>query len=289
MVNTSEKIRILAEELLGTRQAYAPTLPAQSHVYDFADKVLCLLFPHFAEKSLDSVYDIMHQIDQMHTTLRAILHPLSSLLSKSVDEISLTFSDKITAIQEQLSKDAEAIYMGDPAAYSVDEVIFSYPGFYATAIYRIAHEFYLMGVPIFPRTLTEYAHQQTGVDIHPGAQIADSFCIDHATSVVIGETSVIGNNVKVYQGVTLGALSVEKSEADKKRHPTIEDNVVIYANATILGGATTIGHDSIIGGNVWLTTSVPPHTTVYHKSKMEVRSQNGENGKSIKNGQQETS
>ena len=146
-----------------------------------------------------------------------------------------------------------------------------YPGFYAIAVYRVAHQLFQMGVPLLPRMLTEYAHNRTGIDIHPGAQIGKSFFIDHGTGVVVGETTVIGDNVKIYQGVTLGATHVAKSMAQKKRHPTIENNVVIYANATILGGYTVVGHDSVIGGNVWLTSSVEAHSLVYHQHQTEVR------------------
>jgi serine O-acetyltransferase len=167
--------------------------------------------------------------------------------------------------------DAEAIEEGDPAAESVEEVVSAYPGFHAIAIYRIAHEFYALEVPIFPRLLSELAHQRTGIDIHPGATIGRSFFIDHGTGIVIGETSVIGERVKIYQGVTLGALSVEKSLSASKRHPTIENGVVIYSNATILGGETVIGHDSVIGGNVWLTESVLPYSVVYNRSEIRVR------------------
>ena len=148
-----------------------------------------------------------------------------------------------------------------PAAKSREEVIRTYPGFYAVAAYRIAHQLHLLGIQGIPRIITEHAHSKTGIDIHPGAKIGNHFCIDHGTGVVIGETSVIGNHVKIYQGVTLGALSVNKEDATKKRHPTLEDNVVVYAGATILGGGTVIGRGSVIGGNVWLTESVPPDTT----------------------------
>ena len=178
---------------------------------------------------------------------------------------------KLPSIHDTLWLDAEAITSGDPAAESIDEVILAYPGFTAIAYFRIAHEFYLMHVPIFPRLITEYAHQITGIDIHPGAQIGKSFAIDHGTGIVIGESSIIGDNVKMYQGVTLGALSVNKKLAKSKRHPTIEDNVVIYAQAIILGGDTTVGRQSIIGGNVWLTSSVPPFSSVYQESKVTVR------------------
>ncbi|MEO1713071.1 MAG: serine O-acetyltransferase, partial [Bacteroidota bacterium] len=156
-------------------------------------------------------------------------------------------------------------------AVSQTEVIRTYPGFFAIAVYRIAHGIRNLGIPLIPRILTEHAHSETGIDIHPGAIIGDSFCIDHGTGVVIGETVVIGNHVKMYQGVTLGALSVTKELAATKRHPTIEDGVVIYSGATILGGETTIGHNSIIGGNVWLTKSVPPYSILYYKAEIQYR------------------
>ena len=164
-------------------------------------------------------------------------------------------------------EDAEAIVMGDPASFDEKEVIRSYPGFLAIAVYRIAHLMHKINIPYLPRIFTEYAHGRTGVDIHPGAKIGKRFCIDHATGIVIGETTIIGNNVKIYQGVTLGALSVRKDMAKTKRHPNIEDNVIIYAGATILGGETTIGKGSIIGGNVWITKSVPPRSRVYYQSR----------------------
>jgi serine O-acetyltransferase len=169
--------------------------------------------------------------------------------------------------------DAEEILLNDPAAQSVEEVILAYPGFYAIAVYRLAKELYEQKIPILPRLMSEYAHSQTGIDIHPGATIGTPFFIDHGTGIVIGETTCIGDFVKIYQGVTLGALMVRKSDADIKRHPTIENNVTIYANATILGGKTVIGHDSLIGGNVFLTNSVLPHSTVYQKSEIKIRQQ----------------
>jgi serine O-acetyltransferase len=160
------------------------------------------------------------------------------------------------------------MYAGDPAAKSRTEILRSYPGFYAIAAYRIANQMHRQGIQLIPRMITELAHSRTGIDIHPGATIGQYFCIDHGTGVVIGETTVIGDHVKIYQGVTLGALSVEKADADKKRHPTIEDHVVIYAGATILGGKTTIGKNSVIGGNVWLTKSVPAGSKVYYQAQM---------------------
>jgi len=184
------------------------------------------------------------------------------------------FFEAIPGLYAKLMKDAEALLKFDPAARSVEEVLVAYPGFYATAVYRLSHQLWEQGVEILPRLFTEYAHSKTGVDIHPGAHIGEAFCIDHGTGIVIGETTVIGNNVKIYQGVTLGALQVSKESAIVKRHPTIEDNVTIYSGATILGGNTVIGRDSIIGGNVWLTYSVPSFSVVYHKSEVKVRDKN---------------
>jgi serine O-acetyltransferase len=172
------------------------------------------------------------------------------------------FLQQLPDIYHALLLDARAIHQGDPASVSVDEVILAYPGFYAVAIYRIAHTLHQLGYPLLPRLLTEHAHKQTGVDIHPGATIGRSFFIDHGTGLVVGETAVIGNGVKLYQGVTLGALVVEKAMANRKRHPTLEDNVVVYANATILGGETVIGHDTVVGGNAWVTETVPAFSIV---------------------------
>ncbi|MDR1352736.1 MAG: serine acetyltransferase [Treponema sp.] len=173
------------------------------------------------------------------------------------------FFEEIPGIRAALALDMEAAFRGDPAAKSTAEVILSYPGFQAIVVYRLAHFFWARQIPLIPRMMSEMVHNSTGIDIHPGAVIGESFFIDHGTGVVIGETTVIGKNVKIYQGVTLGALSVKKEEADRKRHPTIEDDVTIYSNATILGGATVIGRGSIVGGNVWLTESVPPGTRIY--------------------------
>jgi serine O-acetyltransferase len=173
------------------------------------------------------------------------------------------FFEELPSIRAMLAADLQAAFDGDPAAKSAEEVILSYPGFEAITIHRIAHFFWTRGAPLIPRMMSEIIHGRTGIDIHPGAEIGESFFIDHGTGVVIGETTVIGKNVKLYQGVTLGALSVKKEEGSRKRHPTIEDNVTIYSGATILGGGTVIGRDSIIGGNVWITESVPPGTRVY--------------------------
>jgi len=173
------------------------------------------------------------------------------------------FFEELPKIRVILERDLEAAVRGDPAAKSANEVILSYPGFQAITVHRMAHFLWTRQVPIIPRMMSELVHGRTGIDIHPGAQIDESFFIDHGTGVVIGETTIIGKNVKLYQGVTLGALSVRKEESDHKRHPTIEDDVTIYANATILGGETVIGSGSVIGGSVWITQSVPPGSKIY--------------------------
>ena len=187
-------------------------------------------------------------------------------------EVVRAFRDRIPEVRRLLETDIDAAYEGDPAATSPMEVVMSYPGLYAVTIHRIAHELYRLKVPILPRVMSELAHSMTGIDIHPGATIGERFFIDHGTGVVIGETTVIGRNVKLYQGVTLGAKSFDKDPETGalvkgiKRHPNIEDNVVIYAGATVLGGDTTIGHDSEIGGSVWLVSSVPPYSRVYNRA-----------------------
>ncbi|MCX6150643.1 MAG: serine acetyltransferase [Ignavibacteriales bacterium] len=261
-----------SEKLFKLRQPRTFIMPEKSDVQSFAEEFLQILFPHFGKKDYFSPQEIEAELILLKKNLLHILKPLQELIPIPVEDVAETFCIKSAGIHDKLILDAEAILKGDPAAENIDEVIVAYPGFYAIAIYRVAHEFYLMNVPIFPRILTEYAHQLTGIDIHPGATIGDSFFIDHGTGIVIGETSIIGENVKIYQGVTLGALSVNKKLANTKRHPTIEHDTVIYSGATILGGETVIGHHSVIGGNVWLTESVPPESVVYHKSQVKVRS-----------------
>ena len=185
------------------------------------------------------------------------------------ETVSLKFLNQLTKIRELIQTDLQAAYDGDPAAFNKPEIIFSYPGLYAIMVNRIAHELYLLGVPLMPRIMTEYAHTVTGIDIHPGATLGKYFCIDHGTGIVVGETAVIGDHVKMYQGVTIGALSTRGGQKlhGKKRHPTIEDHVTIYAGASILGGDTVIGHDSVIGGNAFITSSIPSHTKVSIKTQ----------------------
>ncbi len=243
-------------------------IPFRSSAQQWISDLIALLFPVNTDK-IFSEPDIM----ELELQLRHLLLPVGNVIS-SVDETVNTFFKRIPDIFEELQKDAQGILDFDPAAHSIEEVFAAYPGFYAVAVYRFAHELYQLKIPVLPRLISEHAHSATGIDINPGAVIGSGLFIDHGTGVVIGESCILGNNVKVYQGVTLGALNVSKTQAHIKRHPTIEDNVVIYSGTTILGGKTVIGHDSIIGGNVWLTESVPPYSLVYHKSEVHVRSNN---------------
>jgi len=203
----------------------------------------------------------------------------AALIKAQSDVLATDYMSQLPKIRRTLMTDLKAAYVGDPACKNYDEVILCYPGLLAITIYRLAHELHLLNVPFLPRMMSEWVHGETGVDIHPGAAIGDHFFIDHGTGVVVGETCVIGEHVKIYQGVTLGAISFPEDEMgqlvrDAKRHPTIQDNVVIYANATVLGGETVVGHGSIIGSSVWLTSSVEPGTTVsMEKPKLRLRNQ----------------
>lgn len=241
-------------------------IPSQSLSHQLLDKTVSLLFPILCDDTQSTearFYDMKHLMEMA-------LSQLSYTDEEIASEVE-AFSNSLELLYLRMIEDATAIYNGDPAAESIEEVVVTYPGFYAIVVYRLAHQLYEQKVPVLPRLFTEYAHGKTGIDIHPAAQIGHSFCIDHGTGIVIGETTVIGNNVKLYQGVTLGALSVDKAEAGIKRHPTIEDEVTIYAGATILGGKTIVGHNSVIGGNVWLTESVEPYSTVFNKSNVYVK------------------
>ncbi len=241
-------------------------VPRKKEVHDFMNGTIGYLFPILS--FCDSDDDI--QLDEILILLRKILESYESGVD-DLDETIICFKNELPEIYETLITDAIAIFEGDPAAKSIEEVIISYPGFYAILVYRIAHVLSNLSVKIVPRMLTEYSHGKTGIDIHAGAKIGSSFCIDHGTGVVIGETTEIGESVKIYQGVTLGALSVSKELCGKKRHPSIGEHTVIYAGSTILGGDTTIGHHSTIGGNVWLTQSVAPHSVVLNQAKIHLR------------------
>ncbi|HNY11475.1 MAG TPA: serine acetyltransferase [Candidatus Wallbacteria bacterium] len=259
-----------------------PMVPSHESLIEIIALIRAILFPgYFGEQELDkpnveyylggkiiALYKILSQQIakcRMHEC-KDKLKVCSKCTAVGKSE-AINFLSKIPRIREMLSKDCGSALAGDPAAKSFDEIVFCYPGFYAISIYRVAHELHMQNIPLLPRMLTEYAHSKTGCDIHPGAKIGESFFIDHSTGVVVGETTVIGKNVKLYQGVTLGALSFPRDKHGNlirniKRHPTIEDEVVIYANATILGGETVIGKGAVVGGNVWITESIPPKAKV---------------------------
>jgi serine O-acetyltransferase len=236
------------------------------------------------EKAIKSIFETMfptthsfteEEVECNQQNLENEIHEILEGLTDKHGEVTHRFFNNLGNIKKILLRDADFILESDPAATEQIEVIAIYPGFFAIFCYRIANFLAKLSVPLFPRMITEYAHRVTGIDIHPGASIGIPFSIDHGTGIVIGETTEIGHNVKLYQGVTLGALSVDKSKASIKRHPTIEDNVILYAGCTILGGETIVGRNSVIGGNVWLTESIAPFSVVYHKSEIIVRNQNG--------------
>jgi serine O-acetyltransferase len=260
----------------------AELIPSHDSVVEIVDRLRGVLFPgYFGQKNIHPSnlhYHVGQALDALAETLstqitRSLRHECHRYDEPCVECVGLGYEEAITfleAVPEMrtiLSSDVRAAYEGDPAAKSYDEIVFSYPGIFATMVYRIAHQLYKQNVPLLPRIMTEHAHSITGIDIHPGADIGERFFVDHGTGVVIGETAVLGKNVRLYQGVTLGALSLPKDAIDRlkgqKRHPTIEDEVIVYAGATILGGDTTIGARSVIGGNVWITESVPPDTKVF--------------------------
>ncbi len=257
------------DDLVARRLAVAVPLPAATAIARFADDLLELLFPQRAQAAAPTHAAVSAHLARVDEQLAGLL--VSVVAPEATASTAKALCEQLPNIAATLRADAEAMVAGDPAAEGLDEVVVAYPGFQAVAIHRVAHVLWGLEVPLVPRLLSELAHSRTGIDIHPGAHIGRSFCIDHGTGVVIGETAVIGDDVKVYQGVTLGALSVHKSARGTRRHPTIEDRVVLYAHATVLGGDTVIGHDSVIGGNVWLTTSVPPESFVHQTSEVRVR------------------
>jgi serine O-acetyltransferase len=271
------------EQLGGINHIGGPNLPSRQRSIDILQELRSILFPGYYEREPIDETALPYLTGQRVAWVRKNLseeitkslchdcreHGRCDQLPECADRAQDIADDLLRAlpdIRAQLHLDVLAALEGDPAATSESEVIVAYPGMAAISAHRIAHFLYQRGVPLLPRIMNEYIHHQTGIDIHPGASIGDYFFIDHGTGVVVGETTVIGANVKIYQGVTLGALSVKKSLAREKRHPTIEDNVTIYAGATILGGRTVIGHDAIIGGNVWLIQSVPPFSRVYNST-----------------------
>lgn len=244
----------------------------KKRIEDFIDIVFRFLF-QLEDKKYHSVAAIQVRIEELKTEFNGILF---SILNNKEEAKSIvdSFDSSFPMIYEDLLKDAQCILDNDPAATCLEEIFIAYPGFYSIAVYRFANQLHHQGVKLLPRIWTEYAHSKTGIDIHPAAKIGVPFFIDHGTGIVIGETTVIGNNVKIYQGVTLGAVSVSKDKSNQRRHPHIEDYVVIYSNATILGGDTKIGHHSVIGGNVWLTKSVEPHSLVFHEAQVTIKDKN---------------
>ncbi len=249
------------------RHQECPECPSLKDITGFFEDLLGTLFPEFSDAPFHDFTSFEQHVEDLKLELEKQL-VFCELKNGEVPSKSIEFFNDVPNIYEKLLKDIIALEKGDPAAQSQQEVIRTYPGFYAIAAHRFAHKLHLLNIPIIPRMISEHAHSHTGIDIHPGATIGEYFCIDHGTGIVIGETSIIGNHVKIYQGVTLGALSVRKEDASMKRHPTIEDHVVLYAGATILGGDTVIGQHSIVGGNVWITKSIEPNSKVYYQARM---------------------
>lgn len=245
-----------------------PKCPPPRLITQFFDDLLETLFPEVSMRTFISKKELSIHLQKLELTLDELLTRNPKGAQPVLLDKAQRFFEQLPQIHEAVWQDIKATYEGDPAAKSISEIVRTYPGFYAIAAYRIAHALHLLGVKIIPRIITEHAHSKTGIDIHPGATIGKHFCIDHGTGVVIGETTVIGDRVKIYQGVTLGALSVDKRDAETKRHPTIEDDVIIYSGATILGGDTIIGKGTIVGGNVWVTKSLAPNSKVYYQVKM---------------------
>lgn len=268
-----DSIRESRHTYFGTRRSM---IPSRDETVDILRRIQSVMFPDYFV--LEEHADLSTE-DRLELLFLAIKRQLTAAYSFSgesavvdTESLALEILGELPRIKELLIKDIQAIYEGDPAAKSPEEVLLSYPGFLAISIYRIAHEFYLRAIPYLPRIMTEYAHERTGVDIHAGATVGEYFFIDHGTGIVIGETTTIGDRVKIYQGVTLGAKSFELDADGKpvkgiKRHPDIGNNCIIYANATILGGATRIGDGSVIGANVWVTRSVDAGSTVYYNNK----------------------
>jgi len=255
-------------ELDALRAQHSNKIVPKADAQQLCDDLFLFLFPMLSDYSKPAQV----QYTSLRYDLIRLLTPVMQGTSDAVTQLADAFFEQLPLVHSALQADAEAILQFDPAATCREEVVATYPGFHAIAIYRIAHTLHHLGAPLLPRMFSEYLHSITGIDIHPAATIGDSFFIDHGTGVVIGETAKIGNHVKIYQGVTLGALQVDKSLSNTKRHPTIEDYCILYAGSTILGGQTVVGHHSVIGGNAWLTNSVLPYSIVLHQPQVKVRS-----------------
>ncbi|MCQ2522318.1 MAG: serine O-acetyltransferase [Lachnospiraceae bacterium] len=274
-----DTLRLIGEELgkaYGQQMNRGEHMPDRARIISILEEIRRLMFPgffgsentalvapeNFAGNTLAGIYEMLYK--EIRNSLLFAGKAKEEEANDLAKRETLTLLQKLPEIQNMLMKDVEAELLGDPAANSKEEIIFSYPGIFAIFVYRVAHELYVQQIPLIPRVMTEYAHGKTGIDINPGATIGEYFFIDHGTGIVIGETTVIGNHVKIYQGVTLGALSTQggQSLSGVKRHPTIEDNVVIYSNTSILGGETVVGENSVIAGNTFVTKSVPKNTKV---------------------------
>jgi len=265
-----KKTYAFAERLSEFNTRNCMEVPSMVRAHEFTDNLIHTLFPVKSNCPVDPE-SISMDLERCSIRLRELLYSIRKNLKRSPEDIASDFFSEVPGVFEKLVCDGESLTRFDPAASCVEEIILCYPGFYCISVYRLANILYRLGVPVLPRIMSEYAHGQTGIDIHPGADIDTPFFIDHGTGIVIGETAVIGKNVKIYQGVTLGALTVEKSMARTKRHPTIEDDVVIYAGSTILGGQTVVGHHTVVGGNTWITESVLPHSVVYRNHRVEIK------------------
>ncbi len=258
--------------------------PEKEKIVEIIEKLRKIIFPEYFKNNSYRVYTVQNHIsmlveDVVFNLQKQIVSVLkydndnanltTEQLSEKAQNLAFQFMEQLPTIREYIKTDVQAAFDGDPAAYNIDEIIFSYPGLYAILVNRIAHELFKLKIPIIPRIMTEHAHSCTGIDIHPGAKIGKYFFIDHGTGIVIGETTIIGNNVKIYQGVTLGALSTRGGQKLKnsKRHPTIKDNVTIYSGASILGGDTVVGKDVVVGGNAFITTSIPDGARVSIKNQ----------------------
>ena len=287
----TERIVETYEECGGIHHLGHSPLPSYGEIVEILKDLREILYPGYGRRQnlhlKNVIYHVGDLIESLHDRLtrqidRAFRHDckaqdLETDFEAEAQQITLRFLESIPELRRTLSDDVQAAFDGDPAAKGLDEIVFCYPGVSAVTVFRIAHELYSLGVPLIPSMMTEYAHSKTGIDIHPGAQIGRRFFIDHGTGVVIGETTKIGDNVKIYQGVTLGALSFPRDEVtgellrETKRHPTLEDDVVIYANATILGGNTTIGHHAIVGSSAWITRSIEPYSKVTENPRNRAR------------------
>ena len=263
-------LKKFARHLSSMNRGYCMEAPSMVKTHEFVDNLIHLLFPIKLDCKIEED-EISMELEHRSVELKELLYSLKNSIKDTPENITEKFMEQLPAAYGMMLDDAVAIARFDPASSCIEEVILAYPGFYCISVYRMANILYRLKVPLLPRVMMEYVHGQTGIDIHPGATIGSPFFIDHGTGIVIGETAEIGKNVKIYQGVTLGALTVEKDLAKTKRHPTIEDNVVIYAGSTILGGKTVIGHDTVVGGNTWITESVLPHSVVYRQHRVLVR------------------